>query len=326
MDRYFRDVDEAVRALPGVAAFATASEMPYANNGSHDVFVMKERGDLGRDNPSVRLATVSHDYWQVLRAPIVAGRAFTARDDARAPKVVIVNEALAARYYPGQDPVGRHILFNLEEWEIVGVAGSMRMSSLAEPSEPQLYLAAAQVPRNGRYVLVRSTGPAAVAVSDLQRVLGRIDPTIAMTEVATIAELAAEATAPERFRAVLFTSLGLIALVLSALGVYGVLADAVTRQTREIGIRMALGERQSGVERRIVFGALRMLAAGALAGVVLSFVAGRSLSGVLVGVDPWNVRALASAALVLTVVAVAAAYVPARRASRLDPLTALRAD
>ena len=326
MGRYFADVDDAVRAMPGVSMVATASEMPYSGNGSYDVFVMKERGDLGRDNPQVRVATVSPSYWQLLRAPIRSGRAFDPRDDDDAPRVVVVNEALAARFYPGQDPVGRRILFNREEWEIVGVAASMRMVSVAVPPEPQLYLPAAQNPRSGRYVLVRSAGAGPVAVPELRRVMRGIDPTIAMTEVATLDDLSGEATAPERFRAVLFTSLGLIALVLSALGIYGVFADTVTRQTRDIGIRMALGERASRVRRRIVASALRPLAAGAAAGLVLAYAAGRWLSGVLVGVEPTSLPALAGAVIVLGSVALAAAYIPARRASRVDPMIALRAD
>lgn len=325
-DRYFQEVDESIRALPGVSSVATASEVPYTTNGSYDVFVMKERGDLGRDNPGVRVATVSATYWDVMRAPLLAGRAFAERDDARAPKVVVVNDALANRYYPGESPVGRRILFNLDEWEIVGVAGSMRMSSLATPPEPQLYLPAAQAPRRGRYVLVRSASAMPVRVADLQRALREIDATIAMTEVATIAALETEVTAPQRFRAVLFTALGAIALVLSALGIYGVLADAVTRRTREIGIRLALGERPAGVTRRVVADALRVLSVGALVGLALSMVAGRMLANLLVGVDPSSVQALGVALGVLGCVALAAVYVPARRASRVDPLTALRAE
>src|SRR5690606_23429498 len=169
------------------------------------------------------------------------------------------------------------------------------------------------------YVLVRSASAMPVRVADLQRALREIDATIAMTEVATIAALETEVTAPQRFRAVLFTALGAIALVLSALGIYGVLADAVTRRTREIGIRLALGERPAGVTRRVVADALRVLSVGALVGLALSMVAGRMLANLLVGVDPSSVQALGVALGVLGCVALAAVYVPARRASRVDP-------
>lgn len=326
MQRYFSDVDTRLRQLPGVADVATSSDMPYTGNSSSDVFIMKERGDLKDRNPQVRLATVSPTFWNVIGTPIVRGRAFTKDDHATAPKVVIVNEALAERYYPGQDPVGRWIDFNREDWQIVGVAGSVRMASMATPPEPQLYLPADQTPRSGRYVLVRSAGAVPPPVDDIQRVLRELDPTIAMTEIATLEDRTRRATAPERFRAVLFSSLGLIALLLSSLGIYSVLADSVTRRTREIGIRMALGEEPRSVQRRVVGTAFKTVAIGAVAGVALAIAAGRGLTQFLVGVGPWNTPALVITVAVLSVVALIAAYMPARHASRVDPLVALRHD
>jgi putative ABC transport system permease protein len=324
--RYFARVDETLRALPAVAEVATSTDMPYTGNRAGDVFIMKERGDLGHDNPQVRIAMVSPAYWRLLGAPITAGRAFTTGDRDGAPNVVIVNDALAQRYYPGQNPVGRHIEFNREEWEIVGVAGSMRMTSITTPPEPQLYFPVDQNVRSGRYVMVRARGDAAPALADIRRAMQSVDSTIAMTEVATLDERIEDATAPERFRAVLFSSLGLIALVLSSLGIYGVLADSVTQKTREIGIRMALGEDAAAVKRRIVGSALRTVLGGAVAGIGLSIAAGQWLARFLFGVQPWNVPALVATVSVLGVVAIAAAYVPARRASRVDPLVALRLD
>jgi putative ABC transport system permease protein len=323
IERYFSRVEEAIRVLPGVTGVATSSQMPYTGNRASDVFIMKERGDLGRDNPQVRLAMVSPAFWSVLGAPIKSGRGFTARDDATAPPVVVVNEALVDRYYPGQNPVGRRIEFNRQDWEIVGVAGAMRMASVAAPPEPELYFPAAQNTRSARYVMVRSP---AVAVEDVRRVMRDVDPTIALTEVATLEDRIERATAPERFRAVLFSCLGIIALLLSSLGIYGVLADSVSQRTREIGIRMALGEGQGAVKRAVVKSAFRPVLAGAVVGVGLAAAAAQWLARFLVGVDPWNVPALVATIAVLCSVAFAAAYIPARRASRVDPLTALRQD
>jgi len=324
--RFYDRVDQSVRALPGVSEVATSTDMPYTGNRSSDVFVMQERGDLGHDNPQVRVSTVSAGFWRLLGTPITSGRAFTRDDHATAPRVVVVNEALAERYYPGQDPVGRRVTFNREEWQIVGVAGSMRMTSMAAPAEPQLYLPVDQNIRSARYVLVRGTRDVAPLLGDIRRAVRDVDPTIAMTEVATLEERTSRETAPERFRAALLSSLGLIALVLSSLGIYGVLADSVTRRTREIGIRIALGEGQTAVKRRIVGSAFQTVVVGAVAGVGLAIAAGQGLTRFLVGVDPWNVPALLAAVTVLSAVALAAAYVPARRASRVDPLDALRLD
>lgn len=200
------------------------------------------------------------------------------------------------------------------------------MTSLAASPEPELYFPAGQNVRTARYVLVRSKGAAAPVLADIRRVMREVDPTIAMTEIATLEDRTERATAPERFRAVLFASLGLIALVLSSLGIYGVLADSVTQKTREIGIRMALGEGQGAVKRRIVGSAFRTVLAGTIAGIGLAIAAGQWLTRFLVGVDPWNVPALIATVAVLSVVALAAAYIPARRASRVDPLVALRLD
>lgn len=324
-DRYFASVDDAVRALPGVADVAMSSEMPYNGNSASDVFIMKERGDLGPANPQVRLAIVSPSYWGVMGATIHAGRAFTPADGPQAPRVVVINQAAADRFYPGVNPVGRRILFNLEEWEIVGVAASMRMASMATPSQPQLYLPQSQSPRRSRFVAVKSAGPA-MTLEDVRRAMERVDATIAVTDFATMRERVTRASAPERFRAMLFTSLGLLALVLSALGIYSVLADTVTRQTREIGIRMALGEDPRDVRRRVVTAALGTVGIGTVAGSLLAMLAGRGLQGVLVGAQPFDLAILAAAIGVLAAVACLAAYIPARRASRVDPLVALRMD
>jgi predicted permease len=326
IDAYFARVDEALRALPGVADVATSSEMPYNGNSASDVFIMEERGDLKRDNPQARFAMVSPSYWRLLGSPLARGRAFAEDDDRDAPRVAIVNEALAARYYPGQDPVGRRIQFNRETWQIVGVSTSMRMAALATPSQPQLYLPAAQNTRSGRYVLVKAAGEAPPRLGDLRQVMRKIDPTIAMTDVATLDDRTAEARAPERFRAVLFSTLGVIALVLSSLGIYSVLAEAVERQARDIGIRLALGEAQARVRRRVVGSALGAVGIGTVAGLGLAMLAGRSLAGVLVGIDGWHLPTLVATTATLLAVAAAAAYAPAHRASRLDPLQVLRRD
>lgn len=324
IDAYFARVDEALRALPGVADVATSSEMPYNGNSASDVFIMEERGDLKHDNPHVRLAMVSPSYWRLLNAPTRSGRTFTPDDGANAPRVAVVNDALADRYYPGQDPVGRRIQFNRETWQIVGVVASMRMSAIAAPAQPELYLPAAQNTRSGRYVLVRAAGTAPPPIADIRRAVNGVDATIAMTEVATLEDRTVEALAPERFRAILFSSLGLIAMVLSSLGIYSVLSEAVQRQRREIGIRMALGEAQGQVRRRVIVSALATVGIGAAAGTILAIAVGQSLEGLLVGVEAWHLPTFAATAGILGGVAVLAAYVPARRASLVDPLVALR--
>ncbi|GMV23645.1 MAG: hypothetical protein AMXMBFR57_35940 [Acidimicrobiia bacterium] len=256
--------------------------------------------------------------------PILSGRPFAASDLGSSPKVAIVNAAAVERFYGGEDPVGRRISYNRETWTIVGVSGAVRMTSAEQPAEPQLYLAATQVTRSARYLVVRSVGAEAPAITDIRRVLAKVDPTIPPIDVATLEERVRLITAPQRFRAVLMTTLGVIALGLSALGIYGVLADTVARRTREIGIRLALGQSHGQVRRQVMVQSLATVGAGVVVGSGLALLAGDALSGVLLGVDGRQLPLLVAVAALLTGIAALASYLPARRASRVNPISALR--
>jgi putative ABC transport system permease protein len=326
VEAYYESVDRALRAVPGTRHVATASEMPFTGNAWHDVFIIKERGDLGHDNPQVRVANVGPGFWESLGIPVVAGRTFSSADARAAPRVAIVNDVLAKRFYPGQNPVGHVINWNRDDWEIIGVVGSTRLVSMLEQPEPEMFTSDLQVTPRSRYVILQSTMPVDQLIPRVRTALRDIDPTIAITELATMDERMADAVAPQRFRAALVAGLGTLAVVLSMLGVYGVVAYAVSRRTREIGIRMALGEARGKIRRRVVGSALRIAAAGAAVGVVLATAVSRWLSSFLVGVSPRDPLTLVAATAVLLGVATAAAYIPARRASRVDPVVALRSD
>jgi putative ABC transport system permease protein len=321
---YLRDADQALLALPGVRAIAAASEMPYTGNADWEPFVIREHGDHGRDNPQVRVATVSPNYWDMLGVPVRSGRVFLPSDTYASPRVVVVNDTLAARFYPGQEAVGRLIEFNKQTWQIIGVVGAMRMLTVAEPPEPELYLSSQQDLQRGWYMIVKSHGPIAPPLPDIRRALRSVDPTIAVTEGMTMEARVARAVAPQRFRATLVMSLCAIALVLSAVGIYGVIADAVSRQTREIGIRLALGLDHTRVRRGVLRSALWTAGSGAMIGAGLAVLAGKGLAGYLIGVRPDDPVALGGSVLVLAIWAAGAAFFPARRASRIDPLVALR--
>jgi len=321
---YLREADDALLALPGVRAIADASEMPYTGNADSEPFVIREHGDQGRDNPQVRVATVSPNYWGMLGVPVRSGRVFLQTDTDTSPRVVVVNDTLAARFYAGEAAVGRLIEFNNQTWQIIGVVGAMRMSSIAEPPEPELYVSSQQDLQRGWYLIVESRGPVAPPIPDIRRALRTVDPTIAVTEGMTMDERVAREVAPQRFRATLVASLCASALVLCALGIYGVMADAVNRQTREIGIRLALGLDHSRVLRGVLRSALWTAGLGVVIGAGLAVVAGKGLAGYLIGVRPDDPVALGGAVLFLAIWAAGAAFLPARRASRIDPVVALR--
>lgn len=261
------------------------------------------------------------------RRSLASGRDFSRDDAAAAPRVALINQALADRQYAGVDPVGRYITFHGgEHRRIVGILRNVRETSLDLAPEPQLILPFSRDPSRGRYVMIRSAGPPGTVHDAVTRVVAALDPGIVAAAFRPMDDLVSKAVAPQRFRAVLVAALGAVAVLLAAIGVYGTVGQTVARQTREIGIRMALGEEATRVRRRVVGRALLVSSGGAGVGAVLALGAGRWPSTMIVGVSAHDGSLLALAAVSLVLVAAAAAYVPACRASRLDPLVALRAE
>jgi ABC-type antimicrobial peptide transport system permease subunit len=216
-------------------------------------------------------------------------------------------------------------MFRNRTWEIVGVVGDKRHSALREAPVPEMFVSRRQLPRElGGWVTVRTTGDPASVIGAVRTAVRTADPTIAVAHVATMAERRADATAGERFRAVVVAVFAGVALVLAALGLYGVVADGVSRRTREIGIRMALGESSDQVRRRVLGGAAVLCLTGIVAGAIGSILAAAGLQPFLLGDEGFDGRALALVSVLLCVVTLVAAYLPARRASRVDPMVALR--
>jgi predicted permease len=319
-------LERSIRSIPGVTQVATANEVPFIPNVLFGAFVQVERGDRGTENPLVRIGVVNPEYWATVGTPVLAGRAFEAGDVAAAPKVAIINEALRERFYPDVDPIGRMIDDDGHHRRIVGVVSSTRMRGLTEPVEPELYVPMEQFPRRTRFVIVRASLPPALVIGQIREALATIDPTVPMADVATMDERFTRNLAPQRYRASLVGGLGSLALVLVTLGIYGVVAYGVSRRTREIGIRMALGERRGHVWSRVVYSSVEVTVVGVVLGVGLSFLVRRWLASVVVGVRPDDPGTLASVSLLLVVVAAAAAAIPAHRAMQVDPVTALRSD
>ncbi len=324
--RYYDEATEALRTIPGVREVASTTMLPFAGGYFVDTYVQKELGDQGTRNPQSMVAIISPGYERALGLPVMRGRVFTTADDSTSEPVVVINEALAKRYYPATDPVGQVIDWNRRLWRIVGVVASTHLSNLWEDASPMLYASTRQAPRRSRYFLIRSDLPSDQVLTAARAALRRIDGTIALTDVSTMERRVDASLGAQRFRAALMAALGGLALVLAVVGIYGVVAQTVTRRTREIGIRMALGEAAHDVQRRVVVDALRVASVGIVAGVVLALLAGKWLTVFLVNVSPYDARLLGGAAVALAVVVSAAAFGPARRAARVDPVTALRAD
>ena len=335
---YFDNVARALRAIPGVTGASTTTLMPFGGGYRYDVFVDELLGDQGTRNPSGAVAIVSPGFDRDFGLSLVRGRWFVAGDDSLSERVAVINEALAHRLFAGAPPVGQRIGWGAQPpagtggsllaqpWRIVGVVHTARMLSLSEDPMPMLYVPAAQAIRAQRYVVLHLSRPAAEVLPAARAALRTIDPTIAATDVATMDHRLEQSLAGQHFRATLMTMLSALALLLSVIGIHGVVANTVSRRVHEIGVRIALGEASGAVGRRVVLETVWTAAKGLAIGVVLALVAGHWLAAFLVGVSPRDPRLLALSALALLAVVAAAAIAPALRAARVDPITALRAE
>jgi putative ABC transport system permease protein len=338
----------AVGGIPGVDAVGLISEVPLTGSPfSGTVWRADAPGASGltaptdvRDRWKADLTIVSPGFFRVMGVPVVRGRNFTDSDrltdaqlsDARLARsgVLIVNNVFAARYFPEQDPIGRTIVvFDDQEfgWSrtIVGVVGDIRGHAIADAARPAIYIPLAQHPDVFvPSLLVRSTLPPDALATAIRERIAAYDPALLVQRIRPMDDVVSGALSRPRFNLVLLSAFALVALVLSAVGIYGVLAYLVAQRTREIGIRMALGARAADVVRLVLREGMTPVAAGSALGMGAAVVGTRALSTVLYGVTPLDPVSFATAPALLALVALLACYVPARRATRVDPLVALR--
>lgn len=310
--------------LPGVRAAGITGFLPLSPGMWGDDFARVGTTDTAPDLPSTTVHFMTPDLPRALGLRLAGGRTFTDRDTAAAPLVVVVNEVLAHRYFDGA-AVGREIVWMDQVRQIVGVVGDKHHAGLHEAPEPELYVPFAQFPRTPGWVVLRTEGPPLAMLPAAERVLRDLDPYLPATGAASLEAKVADAMAPERFRASLAAALGGAAAFLAALGLYGVLTHAVTARTRELGLRMALGATAGRLQRGIVSHALRLTGLGLVFGVVVAIMAAGWLQEFLPpGQEARDPLAMTSAAVALAMLAGVAAWLPARRASRVDPLVALK--
>ncbi len=343
---FYNLVLERLRAEPGVVAASGINHLPIAGDEWGRAFHVDGRPEPASGRP--RVATyrvVFPGYFRAMRLPLLQGRDFAARDDAAAPGVVIVNQYLAEHTWPGEDPIGKRITLDdpgqQQRWlTVVGVSRNAAQSSLVEPMSPELYLPYLQQPYadrpEGHYAymtfVVRtacSSGSAcdgARGAAVIGNIVHRIDPEVPVADLLTMDQVIHEATGGQRFYGVLLVGFAAVALVLAAVGIYGVTSYSVSRRTHEIGLRIALGAQPGQVLYGVVREGLLTAGAGAVAGLGAALLLSRALSTVLFGVAPHDPGTYAAVLLVLGVVAVVASYLPARRAARLTPLDALRGE
>ncbi|HKB71507.1 MAG TPA: ABC transporter permease [Thermoanaerobaculia bacterium] len=316
-----------VRALPGVRSAGAISNLPLRGDRQMNLSFVVEGRPVDRGNPLLAVyASTTPGFFSTVGLPLLRGRDFRESDTRESPKVAIVNRRLADNVFPGQDPVGRRIsLEDPPDWfTIVGVVGDARTEALASAAPNQLYMPYSQNAQSGMAVALRTVGDPDAAAAELRRAVAAVDPEEAVYGVLTMDEIVGAATGQPRFRALLTGLFAGLALLLAAIGIYGVLSYSVARRVHEIGIRVALGAGRSDVLRLVVGRGMLLAAAGVGVGLAGGALAGRFLAGLLYGVAPADPVTFVAVPAVLMSVALGACLAPAVRALRVDPTVALR--
>ena len=325
----FQQAIERVASLPGVQSAGAVLSLPLGGDTFNvgRSLIREGRPATPAESVNAMYLAATPDYFRTLQIPVVAGRAFNAQDMAKAPMVVIVNERLAHQLWPGESPIGKHITIWRDEKfprEIVGVVGDTK-ASLDAPAATQMYVPYAQDATWGGMTLVmRASGDPTTLAASVRREIRALDKGLPLYNVKTMHEVVATSVAPRRSSMLLLTAFAVAALLLAVIGIYGVTAYYVTQRTHEIGVRMALGASASDVLRLIIGQGLRLTVIGLAVGLVCAFALTRVMASLLYEVKPTDPIAFAAGALALAAVAVVACYVPARRATKVDPLVALR--
>ena len=331
-DELFRQVEQEVKAFPGVRAVGVASFAPFTG-GNPVAWNFVVEGAEASTEQSVRAAfnQVSHGYFDALGIPLLRGRYLTMMDRAESDSVVVISEAFARTFFGSDDPIGRRVAWSFSAqnpgpWHrVVGVVADARQFGLNEEAIPIVYRAAEQA-GYGFTVVASTTGETAPLARSIVDRIHALDPTRPVDEIRTLDELLAEDVAPSRLNATLFGAFALLALAIAAVGVLGVLAFSVSQRTREFGLRMAVGANRASVLRMVLAEGAALVGLALLLGGIAAAVGARALGGLLFGIQPMDPATLGLAAAALSLTAFAAAFFPARRATKVDPMHALRSE
>ena len=333
---FYRELTERLKALPGVVNASVIFQLPLGGTAANTSIAIEGRPVAPGDRPTAIIHMAGPEYFRTMGIPLVKGREFTDRDDLGSPPVLIINEALARQHFPNEDPIGKRIAPGFSTVpvsdddtgmrEVVGVAADVKHQNLQGPPQSEIYFAQAQMPMSAMTVVVRAAGDLRALQTTVRSVVRSLDKNAPVYGVRTVDELLDRSVATPRFNTLLLGLFAAVALILTTVGLYGVISCSVSENTQQIGIRVALGAQRSDVLKLIVGQGVTLTIAGVVIGLFAAYGLTRLMSSLLFGVgstDPWTFTGVA---VLLLCVAAIACYLPARRAMNVDPMVALRQD
>jgi len=334
INQFFNQLHDSVSNLPGVQSAAIAYDHPLQTNWIDSFEIEGRPAPADGRGLSANFNPIGADYFTTVGAPMVRGRQFTTQDDQDHPGVVIVNEAFVRHYFPNEEPLGRRLKLSppariwrqqrMTSSEIVGVVRDVKSAGLQADTEPTYYVPATQAPLQDMSLLVRTTTEPTSIVPALRQAVWSIDPNQPISNVSTMEQIVSDSIGQPRLNMTLMTLFGALALILAAVGIFGLLSYTVTQRTREMGIRMALGAQVGDVLGLVLKQGMALALIGEAIGLAAAFALTRLMRGLLFGVTPTDATTFIIVAGVLTTIALLACYLPARRATKVDPLKALR--
>jgi putative ABC transport system permease protein len=324
---FFQQLLERTRTLPGVEAIAAAKHLPLSGDNMNFAFDIEGRPFPSGQSPGADCRFVTPDYFKALAIPLIQGRVFNDGDGPQSPHVLLINERMARRFFPNEDPIGERLVLGINHFtgQIVGVVADVKHVGLDAEVNEEIYAAYAQAPFwTDMNLIVKTSGDPISVAGSIRNEIGILDRHVPIGKVRTMDAVVAESVAQARFRTLLLSLFGIVALLLASIGIYGVMSYAVTQRTREIGIRMALGAQISDVRRLIIGHGITLALIGVASGVAGALALTRLIATLLFGVTPTDVTTYAGVSIGLVATALVACYIPARRATKVDPLVALR--
>jgi putative ABC transport system permease protein len=326
--RFLTDVEQRIASLPGVQSVGTINDLPVTGRSSvnGDFSVEGRPAYNPGEEPVAEFRTVTPDYFRAIGIPLLKGRSLTGSDSNGAPQTILINRALADRMFADEDPIGKRLLvLDGKPHEIVGVVGDARQWGLDRPADPEIYFPFAQINISAEATLVlRASGDPARLTDSVRSAVREVSSDAPVFRVKTMTDVVAASTAQQRFNMVLMTVFAAVALVMAAIGMYGVISYSVSQRTHEIGVRMALGASTGAVVKLVVGQGMALASIGVAIGLGAAFGLTRLMSSLLFGISPTDPATFAIISLILAGVALVACFVPARRATKVDPMVSLR--